>query len=82
MRPPAKRVPTLSRSGVIQRVSLPRRVAADLISIAAMRPSAVSRSQRYLLQMPDLAAADIDDVVEIIGPLLDQLFDPDRQAER
>lgn len=39
-------------------------------------------SQRYLLQMPDLAAADIDDILAIIGPLLDQLFDPDRQAER
>lgn len=32
--PPAKRAPTLSRSLLIERVSLPRRVAADLISIA------------------------------------------------
>ena len=34
-------------------------------------------SQRYLLQMPDLVAADTEDIVRIIAPLLDQLFHPD-----
>jgi len=39
-------------------------------------------SQRYLLKMPDLAAADIEDIMAIIAPLLDQLIDPGPQRTR
>lgn len=33
-------------------------------------------SQRYILQMPDLAEADIEDILRLIAPLLQSLIDP------
>lgn len=33
-------------------------------------------SQRYILQMPDLADADIEDILRLIAPLLQSLIDP------
>lgn len=39
-------------------------------------------SQRFLLEMPDLATVDTEDIMAIIGPLLEQLFDPGRRNKR
>ncbi len=33
-------------------------------------------SQRYILRMPDLAEADIDDILRLLSPLLQSLIDP------
>lgn len=37
-------------------------------------------SQRYLLRMPDLHEADIDDVLRLVAPLLQSLLEPPREV--
>ncbi|WP_262699497.1 MULTISPECIES: TetR family transcriptional regulator [Streptomyces] len=39
-------------------------------------------SQRYLLRMPDLAAADVEDILRLAVPLFRGLMAPDEKAER
>ena len=34
-------------------------------------------SQRYILQMPDLKDADVEDILRLITPLLRTLLNPD-----
>ena len=36
-------------------------------------------SQRYLLRMPDLADADVEDILRLVTPLLRTLIDPNHR---
>ncbi|MFF4834961.1 hypothetical protein [Streptomyces sp. NPDC001315] len=39
-------------------------------------------SQRHLLHMPDLAAADVEDIVRLAAPVFRGLIAPDQPSER
>lgn len=36
-------------------------------------------SQRYILRMPDLADADVEDILRLVTPLIRTLLDPDSE---
>jgi AcrR family transcriptional regulator len=54
------------------------RLRAALLSAVLMGIA----SQRYLLRLPDLAAADNEDIIRLMTPLLRSLIDPDPTTER